>query len=78
MSLEFCLPPHPINVEDLAFKLLTLFDAKVNEGIWNVMETALQAELDALGATADSLVATIAALNRQLIYLHYKITELGG
>lgn len=77
MSQQFCLT-HPVNVEDMAFKLLTLFDAEVNQSDWDAVEAVLQADLTALGATADALVTKIAALNRQLIYLHYKITELGG
>jgi hypothetical protein len=77
MSQQFCIT-HPVNIEDMAFKLLTLFDAKVNQSAWDAVEVVLQAELLALEATADSLTTTIAALNRQLIYLHYKITELGG
>ena len=77
MSLQFCLT-HPVNVEDMAFKLLTLFDVKVSQSAWDTVEAALQADLASLSAAADSLVTTVAALNKQLIYMHYKITELGG
>jgi hypothetical protein len=62
----------------MAFKLLTLYDVKISQADWDTVEAELSAALASLDATADSLVTTIAALNRQLIYLHYNITELGG
>jgi len=76
MSLQFCYPETP-NVEEETFRLLVLFDHKIDISEWNAVEAELVAKLNEATVSVTALETALDELNRMFLQLRCDLRSLG-
>lgn len=76
MSQQFCYPSTP-NIEQEAFRLLTIYDLKVSLVRWTVVETLMQANINAQKSKQASIDTEVEALYKAIQRLRCRLMELG-
>lgn len=76
MSLQFCYTSTP-NVEEEAFRLLVLFDLKVDLVTWTAVEALLNTNINAQRAKLEQVETAVEALYKSVQRLRCQLLELG-
>jgi hypothetical protein len=76
MSQQFCYTSTP-NVEEETFRLLVLFDYKIDIADWNTAEAQLITQLTAAEVNVALLEATIDELYKMFLRLRCDLRSLG-
>ena len=77
MSLQFCFTSTP-NIQATAFRLLVLFDEKVDQSVWDAVEAQIEQNLADQVAYEAAFETDLVTMQNTLISIRSRLLELGS
>lgn len=74
MSLQFCFTETP-DIEEMAFQLVALFDAKADAAKYADVEAQIEANIAAIRAEFDALEIRLTEVRKGLMRVTHKLLE---